>query len=167
MVNVMKPTMLFAIVMLTAIVMIASFGLQIAPTPPVQIPADMMGNVLFVCPAASSAWDSFATAVHPFTHYLTIMFFFATMILLFHWGWALYQNLLKDKFDRGSFTNSWKFTKFLFWAAVIIIVAVSTPNHFRRVYVVQQNGEKYPGEYVLCERDTPGALAVRANAVRK
>jgi hypothetical protein len=158
----MKPTMVFAIILLTVIVMIASFDLQFAPTTPVVIPPNMSGEVLYVCPTASSAWDSFATSIKPFSHYLVIGFFFATMVLMFHWGWAMYQNLLKDKFDRNSFTNSWKFTKFLFWIGVIIYLGVATPNHFRRVHI-----SGAPGDYILCENDTPGARAVRASAVTR
>lgn len=158
----MKPTMLFAIIMLTVIVLITSFDLQIASVAPIDIPPEMSGNVLYVCPVDSPSWDAFANAVRPFTKYITIMFFFAMMVLLFHWGWALYQNLLKDKLDEKSFKNAWTFTKFLFWAGVIVSIAIATPNHFRRVHLTGANGE-----YILCEANTPGARAVRSDAVHR
>ena len=55
----MKPTMLFAIVALTAIVLVSSFGLQLAPNDAIVVAPDVVGNVLYVCPGASTFWDSF------------------------------------------------------------------------------------------------------------
>lgn len=156
----MKPTMLFAIVMLTAIVLITSFGLHMSATTPVAVPAGLQWAVLYVCPAASSTWDAVAHSIAPFGRSIIMAFFFAAMILMFSWGWALYQNLLKDSFKRESFKNPWAFTKMLFWAGVIVLMASMTPNHFRRVHITGANGE-----WVLCENNTPGARAVRASAV--
>ncbi len=156
----MKPTMLFAIVMLAAIVLISSFGLQFAATTPISVPENMAGSVLYVCPMASSTWDSVAKSLEPFVRPITVGFFFAAMLLMFSWGWALYQNLLKDSFKRESFKNPWAFTKMWFWAGIIILLAVATPNHFRAVHL-----SGVPDQYVLCDNDTPGARAVRADAV--
>lgn len=156
----MKPTMLFAIIMLTAIVIAASFGLQFGSTESIKISADMAPNVLYVCPATGGAWDTFATSVRPFVRYVTIFFFSVSMILMFHWGWNLYQNLLKDKFERKAFTNSWMITKFVFWMIIIFIIATYTPNYFRSVRV-----DGNDASWVLCESNTPGARAVRADAV--
>lgn len=159
----MKPTMMFAIIMLTAIVLIVSFGLQLSPTTPVALPdGTNPAQILYVCPAASQTWDSVAHAIHALIQPITIGFFFASMILLFVWGWALYQNLLKDKFDKSSFSTPWSFTKFLFWAMVIITLIVATPNHFKTVHI---NGTT--GNYVLCEDNTPGARAVWSNMVTR
>lgn len=159
----MKPSMIFAIVMLTAIVLIVSFGLQLSPTAPLPLPETVdPGTVLYVCPAASQTWDSIAKAMQGLVRPITIGFFFAGMILLFVWGWALYQNLLKDKFDKSSFTNPWGFTKFLFWAMVIVIIIVATPNHFKTVHITG-----YTGDYILCENNTPEARAVPANLVTR
>ncbi len=156
----MKPSMIFAIVMLTAIVVASSFGVQMMPNPPVQIPASAAGTELYVCHAASTTWDLVARTFRPFTHYIVILFFFCAMILLFNWGWAMYQNLLADKFNRKSFSNPWKFTKFFFWVVVLFAIASATPNHFKTVHI-----RGAAGDWVLCERDTPGAAAVRADAV--
>ncbi len=156
----MKPPLVFAIVMLTAIVMVASFGMQLSPHEPLQVPSDMAGRALYVCHAASSTWDSIAMALRPFRRYLTVGFFFVSMILVFSWGWQMYQNLLNDKFKRESFSNTWKFTKFTFWAAVIVIMLAATPNHFRTVHI-----RGVHGDWVLCDVDTPGASAVRSDAV--
>lgn len=156
----MKPTMLFAIVMLAAIVLISSFGLQFAATTPISVPENMAGSVLYVCPMASSTWDSVAKSLEPFVRPITIGFFFAAMLLMFSWGWALYQNLLKDSFKRESFKNPWAFTKMWFWAGIIVLLAAATPNHFRAVHLTGA-----PDQYVLCDNDAPGARAVRADAV--
>lgn len=156
----MKPTMLFAIVMLTAIVLITSFDLQFGASTPVAVPESMAANVLYVCPVASGTWDAVARALMPFTRSITIGFLFAAMILMFSWGWALYQNLLKDSFKRESFKNPWAFTKMWFWAGVIILIMALTPNHFREVHLTGRTSS-----YVLCDNNTPGASAVRASAV--
>lgn len=156
----MKPTMLFAIVMLTAIVLITSFDLQFGASTPVAVPESMAANVLYVCPVASGTWDAVARALMPFTRSITIGFLFAAMILMFSWGWALYQNLLKDSFKRESFKNPWAFTKMWFWAGVIILMMALTPNHFREVHLTGSTSS-----YVLCDNNTPGARAVRASAV--
>lgn len=155
----MKPTMLFAIVMLTAIVMIAGFGLQLDRTPAIELSAANAANALFVCPAASM-WDTVALSMRMMHRYMTMGFFLAAVLLLSVWGWNLYQNLLKDKFERGAFTKVWKLTKYLFWAAVILLLMAKTPNYFRRVRVDGDNRA-----WVLCESNSPGARAVRAGAV--
>lgn len=152
--------MLFAIVMLTAIVLITSFDLQFGASTPVAVPESMAANVLYVCPVASGTWDAVARALMPFTRSITIGFLFAAMILMFSWGWALYQNLLKDSFKRESFKNPWAFTKMWFWAGVIILIMALTPNHFREVHLTGSTSS-----YVLCDNNTPGARAVRASAV--
>lgn len=156
----MKPTMLFAIVALTAIIIVASFGLQLAPNPSVPIAPDASANALYICPVASTFWDSFATAMRGINQYLIIGLFFVIILLGFSWGWALYQNLLQDSFKRDSFSKPWQLTKLTFWACVIVLLFALTPNHFRSVHV-----DGIAGEWVLCESDTPGARAVRADAV--
>lgn len=157
----MKQTMMFAIIALTAIVLMSSFGLQLDHSPAIEIPASAMGHALYVCPAASATWDSFAHAIHPFVRYIIIGFSFAAILLMFTWGWALYQNLLKDKFDKSVFKNPWAFTKIWFWAVVIVVLVIMTPNYFRTVHITGATGQ-----WVLCDSNTPGAAAVRADAVR-
>lgn len=156
----MKPMMLFSIIALTMIVIATSFDLQIAPSEVIQIPANLMGQELYVCPAANNMWDSFSQSLHPFMRNITMIFFFVVMLLTFSWGWALYQNLLSDSFKRESFSKPWKFTKFTFWVAVIVVLLMFTPNHFRTVHVQGSDAS-----WVLCESDTPGAKPVRAEAV--
>lgn len=156
----MKPSFIFSIIALVAIVVAASFSIQMSPHNPIVIPESVAGSELYVCHAASQTWDSIAVAMRPFNRYIIIGFFFVVMILLFNWGWAMYQNLLNDKFKRESFSNIWKFTKFTFWAGVIILMVSATPNHFRTVHI-----RGVGGDWVLCENNTPGAAAVRADAV--
>lgn len=156
----MKPNFLFAIIALISIVIISSFDLQLAPNAALQIPENMIGQALYVCPAESSVWSSVAQMLQPVSKYITIAFFFIVMLLLFNWGWALYQNLLSDSFKRESFSKPWQFTKLTFWAGVIVLLLVFTPNHYRTVHI-----EGATGEWVLCESDTPGVLAVRAELV--
>lgn len=152
--------MIFAIAALAAIVVASSFGLQLMPGKPVPLSPAAQGDALYVCRVGGTMWNTVSVSLRPFTHYIVILFFFAVMILLFNWGWAMYQNLVADKFKREAFSNPWKFTKFTFWAAVIVTIVMATPNHFK---TVKLHGAS--GDWVLCERDTPGATAVRASAV--
>jgi hypothetical protein len=123
---------------------------------------DVAANALYVCPAASSVWDSVAMGLRPFINQLTMILFAAIILVFFGWCWALYQNLLKDKFEQKAFDNVWVFTKVLFWIAVVVTILIWTPNHYKSVHV---NGA--PGNYVLCEANQPGALAVKASAVKR
>lgn len=156
----MKSSLIFAIIALVAIVVASSFGLQMSPHAAIVVPESVSGMELYVCHAASNTWDSVALGIRPFTHYIIIAFFFVGIILLFNWGWVMYQNLLKDKFDRKSFSNVWKFTKFTFWTGIIILIVSMTPNHFKTVHI-----RGVDGDWVLCDSNTPGAAAVRASAV--
>jgi hypothetical protein len=149
--------------MTTAIILAASFGLHVMPTEPIyKLSEEVAASALYVCPAASSVWDSVAAGLRPFIRYISMAFFFAVMLLLFGWMWALYQNLLKDEFKKDLFNNPWAFAKVIFWAAVIILLLVWTPNNYRKVQI-----RGAPGNYVLCESNTPGALAVRAEGVKR
>lgn len=154
--------MTLAIIALSLIVMASLFGIQLSPHAAVTVPASAAGSALYVCPADTGSWSAFANAIVPFRRYVFIGFFCCAMILAFSWGWALYQNLLKDKFERGAYSNAWKATKLLFWVTIVFVILVATPNYFRTVHVRGTNAE-----YVLCENTTPGARAVRANAVSK
>ena len=152
--------MLFAILALVSIVMVVSFDLQLAPNAAIVLSPENVGNALYICPAESSFWDAFAKSLLPFHRQMIIALFFIIMLLAFSWGWALYQNLLSDSFKRESFQTPWKLTKFMFWVSVIVWLFAMTPNYFKTVSV-----DGLSGQYVLCEVDTPGARAVRADSV--
>lgn len=158
----MKREMILSIIFLTAIIIAVSFDVQLVPMEALQIPERLIGQELYVCPAASRMWDSIATGMRPFVRYIVMGFFFAAIILMFNWGWALYQNLLTDKFKRESFKKPWQFTKFTFWAGVLVLILAATPNYFRRVHI-----DGVAGEWVLCENNSQGARAVRASAVHR
>jgi hypothetical protein len=156
----MKPTMLFAIVMLSAIVLMTAFNFTLTPVA-TETAARVAGpEILYVCPAESSVWDTLANALGYFTRPIVIAFCFAVILLLFTWGWALYQNLLKDKFVRDAFKTPWAFTKMLFWGAVAIFILIRTPDSFRIVHI-----DGATGDWVLCDNNTPGARAVHADKV--
>lgn len=156
----MKKGLLYSIIALAAIVIVASFHMQLGDIPAKDIPESMLGNVLYVCPASDSAWDSVAMAMRPFTNYIIAAFFFGLVLLAFGWGWQLYQNLISDKFKRDSFKNIWAFTKWGFWALVIAMLILFTPNAFRRVSITGAGDN-----WVMCDEFTPDARAVRADAV--
>ncbi len=157
----MKKTMLWAIMAVVAIVLMSSFGFNIGGTvETLRVPAEYAGNELYVCPAADSTWDTIAGSLKLFTRPIMIMFFFVVMLLAAVWGWAMYQNLLKDKFDAKSFKNPWAYTKLTFWAAIIIVLLTMTPNYFRTVHLKNNNSN-----WILCDNNTPGALPVHASMV--
>ncbi len=156
----MKPTMMFAIMMLTAIVLMTVFNIQIAPTEPIALSKTVAANALYVCPAAVPFWDGLSNGIMVLKKPLIIAFFFALTLLLSVWAWALYQNLLKDKFIRDAYKNPWSYTKILFWTVVIVLLLMYTPNHFRSVQLTGTNTN-----WVLCDSNTPGAKAVNADNV--
>ncbi len=154
--------MVTAICLLTAIIIISSFGLQLAPVDTVsQVPEAVSANVLYICPVASSIWDPIAAGFSQFSRFFKVLLAGCLIVLSFSWGWALYQNLLKDKFDGDKYKQPWGLTKLLFWAAVIIFMMMMTPNYFRTVHV-----QGIDAPYVLCEVGETGARAVRADVIR-
>jgi hypothetical protein len=146
--------------MITAIVLMVSFDITLFPNAAIELSTDISPNALFVCPVKQDTWARIASGLSMIKRPLLIGFFFAAMVLSAIWVWALYQNLLKDKFDRGAYKKPWAFTKLLFWAAVIVFMLIKTPDSFRTVHL--QGAE---GDWVLCENNTPGARAVHADTV--
>lgn len=158
-----KPGLFLAVSLLAVIVLAASFGFDFGGADAVRLRAGINpGNVLYVCPVNDSVWTSVAEAFSSVSRYIYIAFIFALIVLIFSWGWALYQNLLKDKFSADAYKNPWEFTKMLFWAAVLLTLITVTPNHFRTVHV-RVNG--HTTDWVLCENNSPGARAVNERAV--
>ena len=141
----MKKTMVFAIMAIAAIIIVSSLGIQISPHNAIKIPASYEGAALFVCPVGNDVWAQIANGIAPMRKYIK---------------WALYQNLLSDKFKRDSYSNVWSFTKMAFWAFIIITLVANTPNHYRVVHINGTNGD-----WVLCESNSPNARAVRSDAV--
>ena len=157
----MKKSLILVIVLLTAIIIMASFGLSLDPTPAIHLPKSVSGRALFVCPTEHSFWDSMSRGLTPYFKYIGIIFFFGGIVLLFSWGWAMYQNLLKDTFEEKAFKNPWAFTKLIFWAFIIVLLLVHTPNRYREVKV--ENSSK---NWVLCEANSAGAKPVYADTIR-
>ena len=156
-----KPGLLFSVCALALVILATVFRLQLpsADTESAKIAATNVANHLFVCPMASSTWDSVAQGFSVLKPYISMFVVFAVIVLLFSWGWALYQNLLKDKFVKDAYKNPWDITKIIFWLAVAFVMCVQTPNHFRAKVPVRSNGET--AEWVLCEQSAPEARAVR------
>lgn len=158
----MKPTMMFAIVLMTTICLMTAFNINLSPSEVVSATVQDAPNTLYVCPTTSQLWDKLAAGFVLLKRPMVIGFFFSVIILFFLWGWALYQNLLKDKFVRDAFKTPWAFTKLLFWAVVIISLLLATPNYFRTVHLTGSTGS-----YVLCDNNSPGAMPVPAGSVHR
>lgn len=156
----MKKQLLSAIMLLAIILLMVAFDLRLDDSAPIAVREGMAGQLLYICPAASKFWDPMALGFIPYSRYIAMIFFFGAIVVTFMWGWALYQNLLKDEFKKDSFTNPWGFTKILFWAAIAMTLVLYTPNRYRRVIV-----DGRPGEWVLCENTTPGAAPILAEKV--
>ena len=156
----MKKSMISAIIVMTIIVLMTAFDFSLDGRMPEPIPESVIDGSLFICPAESEFWGAMAAGFGAFSRYILIGFFFAAIILMFMWGWALYQNLLKDEFKKDMFSKPWTFTKLLFWAGIIVLLVINTPNHYRKVTV-----SGHPGDWVLCESTSADATAVQADLV--
>ena len=156
----MKPTILFSVLFLIAIVVAGSFGLAILPHPHIVVPEGASGIALFVCPAGNSFFDPIAAGLRLYRNQLMIAFFFFFILLLMSAGWAFYQNLISDKFVAKKYEFTFFLAKALFWCTVITTILLHTPNGFRTVGI-----EGAPGEYIFCQSNTPGARAVRESAI--
>ena len=153
--------MVTAICLLTAIIIMSSFGLQLDPIDASsQISSMDSAGMLYVCPIESTVWDPIANGFRQFSKFFKILFAACIIVLSFSWGWALYQNLLKDKFDADKYKQPWALTKLLAWGVIIIFMLMMTPNYFKTVHV---NGGTT--DYVLCEYGEADAKAVPANMI--
>ena len=162
----MKPMLFLSVMLVITIVIMASFGLSLGealnlPAAPIyDLPDSVSANALYVCPTASSVFGEISQILVPVQRYLVIAFFFFLMLIFAFYAFALYQNLLADKFDAKQYQNAWFLAKTLFWATIIATILLRAPNSFR---VVRLQGVE--GNFVLCEDNTPGARPVRADAV--
>ena len=151
-----KPGLLFVVSILAIVVLAASFKMGFGGNEPIHLPDGIdPDSVLYVCPAGvKSAWTQISTVLHSVGKNVYLFFAFMVLVLCFTWGWALYQNLLKDKFNPDAYKNSWDFTKIVFWMAVVFFILFMTPNHFRTVKVQGSSAD-----WVLCENTSDGARA--------
>ncbi|MCL2338718.1 MAG: hypothetical protein FWC51_02060 [Proteobacteria bacterium] len=156
----MKPFAIFSVLFFIAIVVAGSFGLAIAPHPPIVLPDGATPIALFVCPAASNVFDPIARGLGMYRNQLMIAFFFFFILLIMSAGWAFYQNLISDKFDAQKYEFTFFLAKALFWVTVVVTILLHTPNGFRTVGIAGA-----PGDYVFCQSDTPGARAVKESAI--
>ena len=158
-----KPGLFLAVSLLAVVILAASFDIHLGGVEPVHLRAGVNpGDVLYVCPVENMTFDSLAKSFSILSKQVTLLFTFALIILAFSWGWALYQNLLKDKFSADAYKNPWSLTKIFFWAMVVVTIIMVTPNYFRKVHV-HSRGHTY--DYVLCEQNSAGARAVNQRAV--
>jgi len=159
----MKPGMVFSALAVIAIIVAASFGLSIFPTAPIHnLPDSVTNQALFVCPAANFTFDEIARQLSLIRTALAVVFFFVFMLWIAMAGWALYQNLLEDKFVEKNWKSIVFLAKVLFWVTIIITVLMHSPNHYRKVQI-----RGATGEWVLCESNNPDSRPVRASAVSR
>ena len=150
-----KPGLLFSVVVFTIIMVAASFHLGLGSDGAVKLPGNINPDtVLYVCPAGNSAWIQVSESLRLLSKFAPLFFSFVIIVLLFSWGWALYQNLLKDKFSDDVYKNPWGITKVIFWMMVCFTILIMTPNHYRQV-----NVRGHGNDWVLCESDSKDAHA--------
>lgn len=151
-----KPGLLFSVVVFTIIIVAASFHFSLESDKVVKLAANVNPDkVLYVCSAGSSTWDQIGKSLHLLARFAPVFFSFAGIVVLFSWGWALYQNLLKDKFSEDVYKNPWGLTKVIFWMMVVFTVIYASPNHYRRIDLRGSNEA-----WVLCENNSQDARAV-------
>ena len=156
-----KPGLLFAVSLLAIIILAVSFNLNLGGNEPVALRAGVNPDkVLYVCDSGNDTWDHISTSFHLIGRFATLFFSFAGIVLCFSWGWALYQNLLKDKFSEDAYKTPWSLTKAVFWIIVVFTILLVTPNHFRRVEV-----HGHGDNYVLCDSTSDGARPLNYKAV--
>lgn len=157
-----KPGLLFVVSLLAIIILAASFNMDFGGNAPIRLPNGVNpDNVLYVCPANSGEiWGQFSEILQRVGKYVYLFFAFMILVLLFSWGWALYQNLLKDKFSADVYKNPWDLTKIIFWMAIVVFVLFKTPDYFRTVHVRGSNAN-----WVLCENTSSGVRLVKPSAV--
>ena len=159
----MNKGLLITVSVLAIIILATAFDFNFGGNTAVHLRSGINpDDVLYICPVADNVWDSFAEVMTLGKKYIYIGFSFAGIVLLFSWCWALYQNLVKDKFSADAYKNPWGLTKLFFWAGVICIILTMTPNYFRTVHVRLRWQET---SWVLCENTSDGARAVNAKAV--
>jgi len=158
-----KPGLIFVVCLLAMIILATAFHMGLGGGTAIKLRQGVdPNNVLYVCPITENGWTSFAESLTFAKRYVIQGFIFVFMILLFSWSWALYQNLVKDKFNENAYKSPWGFTKIFFWAVVAFTILSMTPNYFRTVRV-HLNGRVY--DMTLCENNSEGAHAVTPKAV--
>ena len=158
-----KPGLMITVSILAIIILATVFNMNLGGDDIVRLREGINpDSVLYVCHALDDRWDAFAKAMSLGRKYIYMGFGFAGIVLFFSWGWALYQNLVKDKFSADAYKNPWELTKIFFWAAVICTILTMTPNYFRTVHV-RVHGHN--SDWVLCDNTSSGARAINANAV--
>lgn len=151
-----KPGLLYSVYALAVVILMTVFHVTISGTKESAVQnTKNIANYLFVCPTSSNTWDSIADVLGKFTEYMYMGVSFMIIVLLFSWGWALYQNLLKDKFNADVYKTPWTITKIAFWITIVFIVLSKTPNYYRPRVEVNSTS------WVLCESTSENARAVR------
>ena len=149
-----KPGLFFSVCALAMIVLASLFKWNLFNSSESVTRTKDVAKYIFVCPTASDRWDSISSTLVNGKEFMYMGLIFMIIVLLFAWGWALYQNLLKDKFNADVYKNPWGITKIVFWAVIIAVLLVKTPNYFRRVDV-----RGHGNNWVLCENTSEGAKA--------
>lgn len=157
-----KPGLLFAVSLFAIIILAASFNMNLGGNAPIKLREGINpDNVLYICSAANETWNNISHSMHMLEKYASLFFSFAGIVLFFSWGWALYQNLLKDKFNDEAYKTPWELTKATFWIIIAFTVIFVTPNHYRNV-----NVRGHGDGYVLCENTSDGARPVNYKAIK-
>jgi hypothetical protein len=143
-----------------AIIVMSMNGFQLRPHPAMELADSVAGQALFVCPAADAGFESVAKELGTFRGGLSVAFTFFAILFAAVTAWAVYTSLLNDKFDKKNYGIPIFLGKNLLWVFILTTILLHTPNYFRRVFVQGQDGA-----WVLCERDTPGARAVKKDSL--
>jgi hypothetical protein len=152
--------LLLWVLMAIAVITVSSNRFQLRPGKPAQVPEAQLASALFACPAADKQFDSMAATIKKYRGGMAITYSALVLLWIFLIAWVLYQALVKDKFDEKDWSLPIWLGKFLAFLPVIWVISNYSPNNFRNVSINGTNAD-----WVLCERDSPGARAVRAASV--
>ncbi len=161
-----KPGLLYSVYALAVVILMTVFHLSL-PEPENSVVQSVKNvditNRLFVCPMSNETWDLISGLLESAKTYIYMGGTFIVIVLLFSWGWALYQNLLKDKFSADVYKTPWLITKITFWIIVICFVLLMTPNYFRTKVPVRSKGQLT--DWVLCEQNSEHAQSIKIKKI--
>lgn len=156
-----KNLLLLWVLLAIGIIVASTNHIQLMHIKPLALPESMASQALFVCPAFDPGAASSAVSAQKLKGGFQILFMFGVILWIAVTGWTFYQSLLKDKFEKKSWDLPIFFAKMIIFGTILLTIILNSPNHYRTVYVNGSNSE-----WVLCENNTPGARAVKADALR-
>ena len=136
------------------------YEFQLRPGTIAPVPPGHEATTLYVCPAEGGPFDGAAPTWQKMIGHVDIALLSFLMLIILVYVWILYIALVKDEVDEKTFEIPSMMLKILIGAFIVSRLLTNTPNYYRAVNVTGINTL-----FVLCENNSPGARAVRSEAV--